>query len=227
MHKSTARTIGILFLLGFAGIATTILVNPLLDASDYLLKLAQNKTQVLIGILFQIIMSFAVTGIAIWMYPVLKKEHEALALWAVGFRIVEVVLQFVSTLCLLLLLSLSMEYVRAGAPGAPYFQTAGALLRAGNDWAFSILSQFAFLLGALIYYFLFYRSRLIPRWLSLWGILAVLFHLTGVFLTMFGYLVPFSPVQMTLALPIAAQELTFAIRLIVKGFDQPQSINKV
>ncbi len=218
-YKTTARVTGTLFLLGFAGIVTTVLVKPVLDDPNYLVKLAENKTRVLIGLLFQSIMSFAVAGIAIWMYPVLKKYNEALALWSVAFRIIEAVLQFVATIVLLLLLTLSMEYVRSGAPDASYFKTTGALLLAGNHWAFTVLSQFAFILGALIYYYIFYRSRLIPRWLSVWGLLAALSHLAGVLLIMFDRLVPFSPTQVAFAVPIAAQELALAIWLIVKGFD--------
>lgn len=224
-YKSTARIVGVLFIIGFAGIVTTALVKPILDDPKYLIKAAENTTRVMIGVVFQSIMSFAVAGIAIWMYPVLKKHNEALALWSIGLRIIEVMLQFVSTLGLLLLLTLSLEYVRAGTPDVSYFQTIGDLLLAGNDWAFSVLSQIAFILGALMYYYIFYHSRLIPRWLSVWGLIAAILHLAGVFLMMFDQVVPFSTFQIVLALPIATQEITLALWLIVKGFS-PSTIHE-
>lgn len=223
-YKETARIVGVLFLLGFAGIVTTVLVKPILDDPNYLIKVAENKTRVMVGVLFQSLMSFAVAGIAIWMYPVLRKHNEALALWSIGFRIIEVMLQFIATLGLLLILTLSQEYVRTGTPDASYFQTLGALFLAGNDWAFSVLSQIAFILGALIYYYIFYQSRLIPRWLSGWGVIAAISHLAGVFLIMFDQVVPFSTIQIVLALPIATQEIALAVWLIVKGFN-PSAIN--
>lgn len=218
-YKKTAKIVGVLFLLGFAGIVTTILVKPILDDPNCLVKIIENRTRVVIGVLFQATMSFAVAGIAIWMYPVLKKHDEALALWSIAFRIIEVVLQFISTLCLLLLLTVSREYVSAGVPDSSYYKTVCTLLLAGNDWAFGVLSQMAFVLGASIYYYLFYRSRLIPRWLSAWGLLAALSHLTGVFLIIFDQLVLFSSTQILFALPIAMQELALAAWLIMKGFN--------
>ncbi len=77
------------------------------------------------GALFQLIMAFACAGIAIWLYPILKKHNEVLALGAVGFRIIENVFQIVGTLGLLSLLTLSQESVKADAPAASTFQTAG------------------------------------------------------------------------------------------------------
>lgn len=71
-----------------------------------------------------------------------------------------------------------------------------------------------------MYYYVFYQSKLIPRWLSGWGIVAIILHLTSVFLTMFFQINPFSgsPIIL-LSIPIFFQELTLAGWLIVKGFN--------
>jgi hypothetical protein len=219
-YRKLAIIVGVLFLLGFAGVFSAVFVTPILNDPNYLIKLTENKNLVMMGVLSLLIMSFACTGIAIWLYPVLRKHNEALALGAVGFRIVENVFQIVAALGLLSLLTLSQEAVKADALAAPAFQTAGALLLAVRFWASQLLSQIGFGLGALMYYYVFYQSKLIPRWLSAWGLIAITLHLVGVFLAVFGQIDPFSgsPILL-LSAPLFLQEPTLAVWLIVKGFN--------
>ncbi len=218
--KKTATVVGVLFILGFVGIASVAFTGPILGDPDYLVQVSANENQMLLGALFEIIMAVACAGIAIGLYPVLKKHNEALALGAVSFRIIEAILFFVVTISLLSLLTLSQEYVRAGASDAPYFQTLGALLLAVRDWAGQVLGVIAFSLGALMYYAVFYQSKLIPRWLSGWGLFAAALHLAAGLLTMFGFISPtMSTLSAFLALPIGLQEMVLAVWLIVKGFN--------
>ena len=219
-NRKTAIIVGVLFILGFAVLFNVVFVKPILDDPNYLIKLTENKNLVMMGVLSELIMAFACAGIAIWLYPVLRKHNEALALGAVGFRIIENVFQIVAALGLLSLLTLSQEYVKADALAAPAFQAAGALLLAVRFWASLLLAQIGFGLGALMYYYVFYQSRLIPRWLSGWGLIAIILHLTSVFLTNVGQIDPFSgsPILL-LSIPIFFQELTLAVWLIVKGFN--------
>ena len=218
--RKTAIVVGVLFLLGFAGVFGPVIVSPILDNPNYLIKIFENKNLVLVGALFQLIMALACAGIAIGLYPILKKHNEPLALGAVGFRIIENVFQMVAALGLLLLVTLSQESVKADALAASAFQAVGASLLAVRFWTALVLSQFGWGLGALMYYYVFYRSNLIPRWLSGWGLIAIILHLTSVFLTMFTQIDPFSgsPIFF-LSLPIGLQELTLAGWLIVKGFN--------
>lgn len=220
-ERKTAIIVGVLFLLGwFAGAFGAILMKPILDDPNYLIKLTENKNLVMLEAFLQLVMAFAVAGIAIWLYPILRKHNEGLALGAVGFRIIENVFQIVAALGLLLLLTLSQEVVKADALTASNFQTLGSLLLAVRFWASLVLAQIGFCLGALMYYYVFYQSKLIPRWLSGWGIVAIILHLTSVFLTMFLQIDPFSGSPIIfLSIPIGLQELTLAVWLIVKGFD--------
>jgi hypothetical protein len=215
-NKKTAIIVGALFILGFAGIPSVALTGPILNTPDYLIKISANENQLILGALFQLIMAFACASIAIGLYPVLRRHNEALALGSVGFRIIEAVFLYVPAICLLALMTLSQEYVKAGTPD---FQTIGALLLAVRDWAGQVLAQIAFILGALMYYYVFYRSKLIPRWLSGWGLIAATLHLVGILLTMFGQIGSFSTIQAVLALPIAVNEMVLAVWLIVKGFN--------
>ena len=219
-HRKTAIIVGVLFLLGFAGALVPVFVKPILDDPSYLIKIFENKNLVVVGALFQLTMAFACAGIAIGLYPILKKHNESLALGAVGFRIIENVFQIVAALSLLSLLTLSQESVKADALAAPAFQTAGALLLAVRFWTSLVLPHIGFVLGALMYYYIFYQSKLIPRWLSGWGLIAITLHLVGAFLTMFTQIDPFSgSPTILLSLPIGLNELTLAGWLIVKGFN--------
>ena len=219
-YRKTAIIVGVLFLLGFAGVFGPVIVKPILDDPSYLVKILENKNQVLVGALFQLIMAYACAGIAIGLYPILKKYNESLALGAVGFRIIENVFAIVTALGLLLLVTLSQESVKADALAASTFQTIGALLLAVRFWAGLVLSQFGWGLGALMYYYVFYRTKLIPRWLSGWGLVAIILHLTSVFVTMFTQIDPFSgSVTILMNIPAGLQELTLAVWLIVKGFN--------
>jgi hypothetical protein len=211
--------VGVLFIMGFAGILSTVLVKPITDDPNYLIKVSENENQVLIAALSELIMAFAVAGIAIWLYPVLKKYNEPLALGSVGFRIIEAVFIIVFASGLPLLLVLSQEYVKAGAPDASYFQTLGTLLLSMRNLMIQTLVSIAFSLGALMYYYIFYQSKLIPRWLSGWGFMGVALWLAAALLSMFGQIIPFSTAMILLAIPIAVNEMVLAVWLIVKGFN--------
>ncbi len=147
-NKMTARIAGGLFFTAtVASIVSLAFLNPLLTTPENLSKFSANENQVILGALFLLIGAFASAGIAIALYPVLRKYHEGLALGLVGFRIIEGVLYSVGVICILLLLTLSQEFVKAGAPDLSSFQTSGVLLRAGYDVA-NLTGILAFYIGA-------------------------------------------------------------------------------
>jgi len=117
----------------------------------------------------------------------------------------------------LFLTILSQAYI-AGASDASYFQTLGTLLLKGNG-SISTISQIVFPLGALMFYYLLYKSKLIPRWISGWGLIAAILWITNAFLGLFGLIIQWSTIQVVLALPIGLQEMVMAVWLIVKGFN--------
>jgi hypothetical protein len=214
-EKKTARIVGLLFItatvassLGFA------ILDPILNAPDILVSVSANTTQVMIGVLLLLIDSAAVVGIAVLMFPILEKCNEALALGYVGFRVIEATVIIVASIILLSLLTLSQEYVQAAAPDASCFQTLGSLLLAVWDWALLLGIMIVFGLTALILNYLLYQSELIPRWLSGWGLIGAILLLAAGLLEIFD-------INLTdlINLPIALQEMVFAIWLIVKGFN--------
>jgi hypothetical protein len=219
-YRKTAISVGVLFILATVinVLGNAIFLKPILDATDYLIKISANENQVIIGGLLVLLSAFASAGIAIGLYPVLKKHHEALALGSVGLRVMEGMLYIVGVVGLLSILTLSQEYVKAGASNASLFQASGTSLLAVRDWA-GKLSIIAFTLGALMYYYVFYQSKLVPRFISGWGFLGAALSLAAALLTISGQIIPFSTVFILLQLPIAVQEMVLAVWLIVKGFN--------
>jgi hypothetical protein len=197
-----------------------VFMEPTLGAPDYLIKVAANESQVLIGALLELVMAVAVAGIGIAVYPVLKKHHASIAIGYVGARLVEPVIYVVDVTYLLTLLTLGQEFVRAGIPDASYFQTLGELLLAARDWAGQVVLDVAvFPLGAMLLNYALYRSKLVPRWLSGWGFIgALLYWLAGLFV-MFALVSPLSTPHVVLQAPLGVQEMAFAVWLIVKGFN--------
>ena len=218
--KKTAIIVGVLFIIAtVAGVVGNLSFSkPILDNPDYLINASANGNQVIIGALLLLIAAFAAASIAIWLYPILRKYNEGLALGAVGFRLIEGMLYVLAVIVLLSILTLSQEYVKAGAPDASLFQASGTSLLAVRDWA-GKLSIIAFTLGALMYYYVFYQSKLVPRWLSGWGFLGAALSLAATLLAIFGQIIYFSTVFILLQLPIGVQEMVLAVWLIVKGFN--------
>ena len=217
-NRKTAIAAGVLFIIATAAsLLSTSFTQSFLDAPDYLIKISANHNQIIIGVLFQFISGVTSAGIAISLYPILKKYNEGLALGSVGFRLIEGVFYIVAALGLLSLLSLSQDYVKAGTPAASDFQILGTLILAVRNWAGFAFGVFSFCLGAMMYYCVFYQSQLIPRWLSGWGIIGIALLLSMALWIMFG--AKPAGVTLVLALPIALQEMVLAVWLIAKGFN--------
>ena len=219
MNLNRKRTIiaGALYIIGT--IAGLLSIAPAIDASDYLLKASVNANQVLFGALFQFIMTIAYAGFAITLYPILRKHMESLALGFLSFRIIAAVLNIIGFISLLLLLSLSQQFVKAGTPDSTYFQTLGDLLRSGRDFVNHVAMILATSVGGLMFYLLLYKTKLIPRWLSLWGLLGTLFTVFASLLIMFGIIDIITKTYIVLNLPLISLEMVLAIWFIAKGFD--------
>jgi len=212
--RKTAIIVGVLFIIATAApMVSIVFIGSIYDA-DYLNAISANENQVLIGALLLSAMTAAIVSIPIMMFPILKKQNEQLALGYVGARIFEGFFSAVNVINILSLLSLSREFVNAGAPAVSYFQTSGALLLAQFDWC-SLLLDFPFTISALAFNYLLYKSKLVPRWLSILGLIGGALWLTTTPFRMFGV---FPPSLEILALIIMVQEMAFAVWLIVKGF---------
>jgi hypothetical protein len=216
--RKTAAVVGVLFIIGtVSGVIGAVIGKPILGAPDYLSTLSANEGQMLIYTLLMFIMGVACAGIGLALYPILKKYNEGLAIGAVGFRIIEGVGDIVAATCVIVLLALSQEFVEAGAPVSSYLQTAGVVINAGIDWLSHGAMLLSWCIGAFMYYSLFYQYRLVPRWLSVWGLVSIALAAISGVLVMLHVIPGFGTVQMLLNLPIFPQEMALAVWLIAKG----------
>jgi len=220
-HKQTAMIVGVLFV-----VATVMLFiggafyNPILDSPDYLDNAYPKRLVVIIGILLEFTKVPAIALIPVFLFPILRKYNEAFALGYVGFRFLEAVLLSVIDINRLSLVNVSQDYLNSGGMEASYFQHIGSAIQSENDWGFSIY-LIIFTLGALMFYAVLYRSKLIPRFISAWGFMAAALLLVGSVLVMVDMVTGISEVgvELIFAAPIAVNEMVLAIWLIVKGFD--------
>jgi hypothetical protein len=217
-EKRIARIAGMLFIVATLA---SILSSPFLtsiNSPNYLTGVSANGNSLMTGVVLAVIGAAASASIAISLYPVLRKYRPGLALGAVAFRLVEGILYVVGAIALVSLLTLSQQFVIAGAPQSSHFQTLGILLLSQYHWVSFAAAPLFFSLGALLYYFIFYQIKLIPRWLSDWGIVGASLCIMSSLLVMINVIVPFSTTQVVLDLAIGVQEMALAVWLIVKGF---------
>ena len=220
-HKRTAGLVGALFLISNVVflLGAFVFLEPILNDPDYLTLVSENRTQVVFGALLEMTNAVAYIGIAVLMFTVLRLRFAALALWYVCFRIIEFVMQTLSDLSALTLLDVSEEFVSAGAPDASPFQALGSLLLVERAWAFQMVTL-SLVLGAVVFYFMLYKTRLIPRFISAWGLIAAAAVFATALIDMFGI----EPGSLEyLGVLMLLNELFLGVWLIVKGFD-PSSI---
>jgi len=219
-NRKASILVGVLFIITTgAAIISGLFLLPIIEDPDYLTMVSANENQVMLGALFYFIMAAGCASITLPMYSILKKQNEGLALGAVGFRLIEGAIFMVGVICVFSLVPLSQAFVQAGAPVASHFQITGKLLIAGYTISHAVVpGVFAFSIGALMYYYIFYQSKLIPRWLSVWGFVGITLGIANGLLDMFGG-IPNETISMLLDLPIFANEMVLAVWLIVKGFN--------
>lgn len=220
-NKRAAKVVGVLFLLAaVTAIIGLNLYNPILKGPDYLINGSEHANQVILGALMELILIVAAIGTATTMFPFLRKYNETIALWHVCFRFLEAVIITIGVISVLSLLTLSREFVAAGAPDIASFQASGTLLKAVHEWTFLLGPNFMLGINTMMYSYIFYKSKLVPRFISILGMTgATLVFIAGL-LELFGVIQQVSVWGVLLALPVFANEMTLAVWLIVKGFNE-------
>jgi len=213
--------VGILFIIATAaGTIAAYIGNPIIDAPDYLTKIAANQGSLIIVTFLTFLMAISCAGIGLGLYPIMKKYNGGMAIGTVGFRVIEGMIQILGGVSTIALLALSQEFVKVGAPDTAYFQTIGAVIKASEEWLSNGVMLICWCIGAFMYYTLSYQYRLVPRWLSGWGLAGITLTIVTSVLVLLGVIPGFGTVQMLANLPIALQEMVFALWLIIKGIDQ-------
>ena len=214
-YRKTAIIVGILFIFGtLSGFTGAFILGPLLGEPLDLGLVASSGSRLTFGALLILVMGLALAMVPALMFPVFRKQNEALALAYLVFRgALETMAYVASVVGFLALGTLSREFMQAGAPAVSHFQTLGALLLGGNDWV-SAMTSIVFAISALMFNILLLRTKCIPRWLSVWGFAGAVAYLAEPLLFLFGITWEF------LFFPLALQEMVMAVWLIARGFNQ-------
>jgi hypothetical protein len=212
-QRSTERIIGALFVLAtLSSSIGFILLDPVLDDSDLLAGVAADDTLVMLGAFLLLTNAVAVVVISVLLFPILMKHNAHLARLYPASRIVESVVLVIGVVGLLSLVTLSDDYLPSGSDAAAFRTSADSLL-AIYDWGVLLGVLLFFGLAALILNAALYQSRLIPRWLAIWGLIGAALLLAEGAFESFG-----AEGLEVLSLPIAVQEMVFAGWLIIRGF---------
>jgi hypothetical protein len=216
--RKIALVAGVLYLLTFVSIPTLAIYGPVKSA-NYILG-AGPDTSAIIGGILEIIVALAGIGTAVVLFPVLKKQNEGAALGLVASRILESSTIFVGVAFLL-----SIVTLRQAGAGADALVTSHALA-ALYDRIFLLGQSFMPAICDLLLGFLLYQSRLVPRGLSLIGIVGGPVLLVGYIAVLFGLVGQHAPLAGLSALPVALFEFSLGVWLIVKGFN-PSAANEL
>lgn len=218
--RLTAITVGVLFILATAlPIVSIPIFGPLLTGPDYLVNVAANAGTYVLALFLIFAMAGAIVAVAVAFYPVLRRTGEALAVGYVAARVIEGTLALVAAAVWLALLAWGNAFVLAGSAAGSHFQSVGDLMLYAADATFTLGTELVFGVSAVILNWLLIRSRIVPLWLSGWGLIGgALLFVSGA-LNLNGISVPVW--EAVLTLPIAVQEMVFAVWLIVRGFAEP------
>src|SRR5579871_4785032 len=209
--RKTALVAGILYLLTFVSIPTLFLYDQVRHNPKYILGPGPD-TAVLFGGILEIIVALAGIGTAVVLFPVLKRQNEAMALGFVCSRVLEAAGILAGVASLLAIVSL--RQAGAGADALVTGQTLAVLY----ERIFLLSQSLMPALNDLLLGFLLYQSRLVPRLLPVIGLVGAPLLLVGDIGTLLNFWGPLSSVSALLALPVALFEFSLGIYLIVKGF---------
>jgi hypothetical protein len=211
--RGVAAAAGLLLIVATATVMAADAVEPEFAA------MARHPHQLATSLLLRILAAGASVGIAISLYPALRKVDHALATGAVVFRTIEAVMYLVGIVAALSLLPLS-EQSATGSGGRPVATRLMVDSLTNVRHSAGLVAVFAFATAALMYYSAFYWARLVPRWLSTWGLLAGVLILTAGLLALFRS-TPVSDYKL-LAAPLFLQEIALGVWLLTRGFNAAQ-----
>src|SRR6266487_1947340 len=218
--------IAALFVLTAAtSIPAAFVLDPMLNAPNYLAWIFPNKAAVVLDALLWSFNNIGIVFIAVFAFPLLRKLDEALGVGYLASRIIEGTIMMFGIVATLLLIPLSQEFLKAGAPQNSWFLTLGDVLKQARYLGLSEVSLLLLGLGGLLFTWMLFRYRLVPRFISVVGLigyaLVFLYSIVG----WFGLidLTPGASGWGVLAFPVAVFEIILLpFWLLFKGFKIPE-----
>jgi hypothetical protein len=221
-YRRTAILVATLWLVtAFGAIVGNALLDPIVKAPDYLTTVFSKSTTVTSGMLLWLINDIGIVFIGVLMFPILRRHSESMALGYVSMRIFEAIFLIVGVIFTMLLIPLSQAFITAGATDVAAFQAIGAVLKQGGYWFMAPMQLIPLGLGGIILTAMLFRTRLVPRILSVVGIIGYALLLPSAILTLMGILdtAPGAPGAIV-AIPVAVFEIILMpIWLYAKGFN--------
>ena len=218
--KYAPRLAGLMFLVVIViGVLSGSLLTPLnykmtgppANISETLMNFSDNPTMVQLSIVGFLIEAVAIVLLTVSLYTTLKKQNKIIARLAFGLWIIEAVAIAVREINAFSLLYTGQQFVKAGAPDASYFQTLGSLFYKLMHFSYDAQMVF-YCIGGILFYYLFLKSKYVPRVLPIFGIVVASLGFIGELFALFGYDVP-----LYVFLPILPFELAIGLWLLVKG----------
>jgi hypothetical protein len=218
-HRAAAITAGTLYIIGtVAGVLSKFVVqSPVRDADDPFAYAADHSFAVVTGALLILAMGLSLAFVPVVLFPVLRRVDEVLAIGYLIMRgAVETVCYVIGAIAWLLLMPLG-EVMSAGPGTASPAGVRLATLLVDSDASGAVLTL-VFCLGGVMFYALLYRSGIVPRWIALWGLVAIPFYVAAYLLAMYAVIGANSSELNVLILPLAVQEMVLAVWMIARGF---------
>jgi Domain of unknown function (DUF4386) len=220
--RKTAVLIGLLFLTATVTFATAdALISGVLDGPDPLTGGSDDTNVLATAALLALVQGVAIVGIAVFFFPLLKRESEPLALAYVGLRVAELAATLFYLATPLLVIKLA-DGLRDGSVDASASEPLGALFESQRSVAILMIYLTTSVLG-LILSFLLYRSRLVPRPIAILGLIGYPVLLLGSILAVFDVIDVTEGAGFLALVPGGLFELILPVWLIAKGFTFPGS----
>lgn len=217
-NKKVARIIGVFFLVVIAAYATgNGLITSVLDKPDYLSNIYAYKMQIITGALLMLLNSIMVTAIGVMILPILEKHNKTIAFGYFSSRFAEALILAIGVTFLASQIIIGQEYLNGKASDIAYFQALSTLSVKGNYFAYQI-AMISLGLGSIMFCYLLYQSKLIPKIASVCGMIGYALLLLGAILELFGF-----NVGVMLSIPGGLFEIFLGFWLIIKGFNTSET----
>jgi hypothetical protein len=213
-YRTVARVVGILFLAGMViGVAGNILIQSVLGTPNYLSTISANNLKVAIGAMLLLMTVAGDAAHGVLMFPVLKQHNEYIAYGYFGFRIIDAVFLGFQVLFILFQIPLASQYLKAGIFDTSHLQSLSSAFIQMNLYAYHIAMLTLGIAGLMLCYS-FYKTKLVPQLLAVWGLLGYATILCGSVLEILGF-----DLHSIDTIPGGLWEVFIGVWLIVKGFN--------
>lgn len=217
--RKLAIAAGVCFLIThITSVPAPLLYRPILNRADYILGSGPD-TRVLVAVLLEIICALGIVGTAVALYPVVKRQHEGIAMGYVGLRTLEAGIIAIGVLPLLTVVTLRQQLAGTAGADSATLVTVGKALVEFHNWAFILGPGLVCPVNTVLLAYLMYRSGLVPRFIPVLGLVGAPLVFAYNAALLFG-LAAHLPAWVTIAVvPLFAWEVTLALWLIAKGFN--------